>query len=55
MATTPCGWKGERFAQPPSGNYPTTADWYAAEDQTRTAKPCPRCNGRVEAIPEPTP
>lgn len=42
-----CGWKGERFTQPPDGDY--GMDWAAAVTRARTAKPCPRCGGRVEA------
>ena len=46
----PCGWKGERF---PS----VERDWariIGADEafaERATAKPCPRCGGRVELIP----
>ena len=46
----PCGWKGERFTQPPDGRYRT--DWAKAAAAARAAKPCPWCKGRVELIPQ---
>ena len=54
QATEPCGWKGERFPlRWPKGQgahsiparegvEPTTIDI--------TAKPCPRCGGRVQLL-----
>ena len=38
----PCGWKGHRSKW---------AHWYLGEPNVNTAKPCPRCGGRVELIP----
>lgn len=58
---TPCGWKGERYAMGvltdeqdrTLGSY--SEKWMAAvheaDAKARTAKPCPRCGGRVELIP----
>jgi hypothetical protein len=38
----PCGWRGERR---PKGHAEMMFD-------PRTVRPCPRCGGRVELIPE---
>ncbi len=50
-----CGWKGERFTEaatdpalPPKERI---KDWWPRTVALRTAKPCPRCGGKVELIP----
>ncbi|HEX9355442.1 MAG TPA: hypothetical protein VF933_16695 [Streptosporangiaceae bacterium] len=55
----PCGWKGERFAighvtRREADTLPIAelqARMLANQNTLRTAKPCPRCGGRVELIP----
>ncbi len=56
---TPCGWKGERFAKGHVTHHEAKhlpiaelqARVLANQNTLRTAKPCPRCGGRVELIP----
>ncbi len=55
----PCGWEGERFAtghvtRREADTLPIAelqARVLANQNTLRTAKPCPRCGGRVELIP----
>jgi ssDNA-binding Zn-finger/Zn-ribbon topoisomerase 1 len=44
----PCGWKGERFPATFIQMAPETAS--GEFRRKTTAKPCPRCGGRVELI-----
>ena len=48
----PCGWKSKRFASGRRIGVPYFR-WDQEDHKVRTAKPCPRCGGRVELIPEP--
>lgn len=58
--SAPCGWKGERFAigyatRHEADTLPIDqlrARVLANTTALRTAKPCPRCGGRVELIAE---
>ncbi len=45
---TYCGWKGERFPSVPDVHGPGGA---AEFERRATAKPCPRCGGKVVLIP----
>jgi hypothetical protein len=57
-----CGWKGERFAigklteEQERTLREYTPTWYdavrEADHKAWTAKPCPRCGGTVQLIPE---
>lgn len=49
----PCGWKGTRTPTLPSVMHPLAGCAICRTvHEVRTAKPCPRCGGRVELIRE---
>lgn len=61
-SSKPCGWCGERYAMgklTPNQERelrPFSPEWFRAcadaDRHAQTAKPCPRCGGQVELIPE---
>jgi hypothetical protein len=46
-APAPCGWKGERLGWLNAYMFPTET-MEQLEHRVSTAKPCPRCGGKVE-------
>jgi hypothetical protein len=52
----PCGWEGDRFPSQyiygASLSEGLTEEVHAEIVRRVTAKPCPRCGGRVELIPQ---